>query len=105
MINHIGAFENESESENFNLKTRQDINGYQTVDCHNQYPITDQDVEQGKAVNAGNLQATMDYLLDGHPQGAVSSCQACEGTGYIDPEVSQGSTDEVRLTNWAIIKL
>ena len=87
------------------MKTRQDINGYQTVDCHNQYPITDQDVEQGKAVNAGNLQATMDYLLDGHPQGAVTSCQACEGTGYIDPEVSQGSTDEVRQTNWAIIKI
>ena len=42
----------------------------------------------------------MDYLLDGHPQGAVSSCQACEGTGYIDPEVSQGSTDKVRSTNW-----
>ena len=69
-------------------KHDQDINGYQTVDCHNQYPITDQDLEQGNAVNAGNLQATMDYLLDGHPQGAVTSCQSCSGTGYIDPEVS-----------------
>ena len=35
----------------------------------------------------------MDYLLEGHPQGAVTNCQACEGTGYVDPEVSQGSTD------------
>ena len=41
----------------------------------------------------------MDYLLDGHPQGAVSSCQACEGTGYIDPEVSQGLKDQVCPTN------
>ena len=87
-----------NKNENFNLKIKQDINGYQTVDCHNQYPITDQDVEQGKAVNSGNLQATMDYLLEGHPQGAVTSCQSCNGTGYIDPEVSQGLRDEVRPT-------
>ena len=32
----------------------------------------------------------MDYLLEGHPQGAVTNCQACEGTGYVDPEVSRG---------------
>ena len=81
------------------METGLDINGYQTVDCHNQYSITGQDVEQDKAVNAGNLQATMDFLLDGHPQRAVSSCQVCEGTGYIDPEVSHGLKDKVRPSN------
>ena len=79
------------------------VNGYQTVDCHHQYAISDQDIEQGKAVNAGNLQETMDYLLEGHPQGAVTNCQACEGTGYIDPEVSQGSADGFEIADEMVI--
>ena len=45
----------------------------------------------------------MDYLLEGHPQGAVTNCQACEGTGYIDPEVSQGSGDGFEIADEMVI--